>query len=306
MAIRTVAIFAPGEMGHALGRVLVNGGLRVTTNLADRSRRTRRLAAAAGIVDARDDVEAIESADIVLSVLPPDQAVDMATRLASAIAAVRDKPLYIDLNAVAPATAVEAAEIIDSVGGPFLDGGIVGPPPKPGRSLGPRLYVSGAPDAVQFALGLRHHGLDMRIVPGGVGAASALKMCYAAVTKGLTAIATVSLAAAKAYGIDRELAAEMAASQRMLSDRFERALPDMAPKAYRWVGEMEEVARTVADVGLDPKLFLGAADIYRLVTATSLGQETPEERSVGLTADEVAEIVAGALEAGMPADGAQE
>lgn len=303
MAIRTVAIFAPGEMGHAIGRVLVEGGLRVTTNLADRSRRTRRLAAAAGIIDARDDVEAIESADIVLSVLPPDQAVDMATRLASAIAAVTDKPLYIDLNAVAPATAVEAAEIIDSVGGPFLDGGIVGPPPKPGRSLGPRLYVSGAADAVQFALGLRGHGLDVRAVPGGVGAASALKMCYAAVTKGLTALATVSLAAAKCYGIDRELAAEMAASQRMLSDRFERALPEMAPKAYRWVGEMEEVARTVADVGLDPKLFLGAADIYRLVTATSLGQETPEERSVGLTANEVAEIVAGALEAGLPAEG---
>src|SRR3546814_1756097 len=81
-------------------------------------------------------------------------------------------------------------------------------------------------------------------------------MCYAAVTKGLTALATVSLAAARAYGVDRELAAEMAASQRMLSDRFERALPDMAPKAYRWVGEMEEVARAVADVGLDPKLFL--------------------------------------------------
>lgn len=305
MAIRTVAIFAPGEMGHAIGRVLVDGGLRVTTNLADRSRRTRKLAASAGIVDARDDVEAIESADIVLSVLPPDQAVDMATRLASAIAAVADKPLYIDLNAVAPATAVEAAEIIDSVGGPFLDGGIVGPPPRPGRSLGPRLYISGAADAVQFALGLRQHGLDVRSVPGGIGAASALKMCYAAVTKGLTALATVSLAAAKSYGIDRELAAEMAASQRMLSDRFERALPDMAPKAYRWVGEMEEVARTVADVGLDPKLFLGAADIYRLVTATPLGQETPEERSVGLTANEVAEIIAGALEAGLPAEGAE-
>lgn len=306
MAMRTVAIFAPGEMGHAIGRVLVEGGLRVTTNLADRSPRTIRLARDAGIVDAGGDVEAIESADIVLSVLPPDQAVDMATRLASALAAVGDKPLYIDLNAIAPATAVEAAEIIDSVGGPFLDGGIVGPPPRPGHSLGPRIYVSGAADAVQFALGLRTHGLDVRAVPGGVGAASALKMCYAAVTKGLTALATVSLSAAKAYGVDRELAAEMAASQRMLSDRFERSLPDMAPKAYRWVGEMEEIARTVADVGLDPKLFLGAADIYRLVTATALGQEMPEDRSIGLTADEVAEIVASALESGMPADGAEE
>ncbi len=303
MTIRTVAIFAPGDMGHAIGRVLVDRGVRVTTNLADRSLRTVRLASAAGIIDAGEDVAAIDGADIVLSVLPPDQAVDMATRLASAIGEVRRKPLYIDLNAVAPATAVEAAEIVDSVGGPFLDGGIVGPPPKPGRSLGPRLYVSGAADAVRFALDLREFGLDVRAVPGGIGAASALKMCYAAVTKGLTALGTVSLAAAKAYGVDRELAAEMAASQRMLSDRFERSLPDMAPKAYRWVGEMEEVARTVADVGLDPKLFLGAADIYRLVTATALGQEVPEDRSIGFTADEVAGIVAGALEAGMPADG---
>lgn len=306
MAMRTVAIFAPGDMGHAIGRVLVDGGLRVTTNLSDRSPRTKRLAEAAGIVDAREDVEAIGSADVVLSVLPPDQAVDMATRLASAIAMVDDKPLYIDLNATAPATAVEAAEIVDSVGGPFLDGGIVGPPPRPGRGLGPRLYISGAADAVQFALELRKYGLDMRVVPGGVGAASALKMCYAAVTKGLTALATVSLSAAKAYGVDRELAAEMAASQRMLSDRFERSLPDMAPKAYRWVGEMEEIARTVADVGLDPKLFLGAADIYRLVTATALGQELVGDRSVGLTADEVAEIVAGALESGMPAEGSEQ
>lgn len=303
MAIHTVAIFTPGDMGHAIGRVLVDNGVRVTTNLADRSRRTKKLAGQAGIEDMGEDVAAIEHADVLLSILPPDQSVDLATRLASAIATVRHKPLYIDLNAVAPASAVEAAEIIDSVGGPFLDGGIIGPPPKPGRSLGPRLYVSGAADAVQFALGLREAGLDIRVVPGGVGAASALKMCYAAITKGLTALATVSYAAAKTYGVDRELAAEMAASQRMLSDRFERSLPDMAPKAYRWVGEMEEIARTVADVGLDPKLFLGAADIYRLVTATALGQETPEQRTVGLTANEVAEIVASALEAGLPTGG---
>lgn len=300
MAIQTVAIFAPGDMGHAVGRVLVEHGVRVTTNLADRSPRTVRLAKAAGIRDAGEDVEAVDGADVVLSILPPDQAVELATRLASAIAAVRRKPLYIDLNAVAPATAVEAAEIIDSVGGPFLDGGIVGPPPKAGRGLGPRIYVSGAPDAVAYALGLREVGLDVRVVPGGIGAASALKMCYAAITKGLTAIGTVSLATAKAYGVDRELSAELVASQRMLMDRFDRSLPSMGPKAYRWVGEMEEIARTVADVGLDPKIYLGAADIYRLVAATALGQETPEERSVGFTADEVAELVAGALESGMP------
>src|SRR3546814_11877842 len=100
-------------------------------------------------------------------------------------------------------------------------------------------------------------------------------MCYAAVTKGLTALATVSLAAARAYGVDRELAAEMAASQRMLSDRFERALPDMAPKAVRWVGEMEEVGRPVPAVGIDPKLSLRAAYSHRPVPDPSPRPQPP-------------------------------
>ena len=300
MAIERVAIFAPGDMGHAIGRVLIDGGLRVTTNLADRSERTQDLSARAGIEDTGDDVTAVDGADLLFAVLPPGKAMELAQRLASALAMAAAKPIYVDLNAVAPATAVEIGEVIEGVGVPFVDGGIVGAPPKRGQGMGPRLYVSGHEDDVSRVLELRAAGLDMRAVPGGVGAASALKMSYAALTKGMTALAVQSLASAKAYGIDRELDAELVASQRMMRERFDRSLPGMAPKAYRWVGEMEEIARTFADVGLDPKLFLGAAETYRLVAETSLGHEVPESRTLGFTADEVAEIVAGALESGLP------
>ncbi len=300
MAIETVAIFAPGDMGHAIGRVLVRNSIRVTTNLADRSERTQDLAARAGIEDCGDDVAAVDGADLLFAILPPSKAMELAQRLASALAMAAAKPIYIDFNAVAPATSVEIAEVIEGIGVPFVDGGIVGAPPKPGQGMGPRLYVSGHDDDVSRVLELRAAGLDALAVPGGVGAASALKMSYAALTKGLTALAVQSLAAAKAYGVDRELDAEMVASLRMLRERFDRSLPGMAPKAYRWVGEMEEIARTFADVGLDPKVFLGAAETYRLVAETSLGREVPEHRTQGFTADEVAEIVAAALEAGLP------
>ncbi|WPZ35691.1 DUF1932 domain-containing protein [Thalassobaculum sp. OXR-137] len=303
MTIERVAIFAPGDMGHALARVLVAKGLTVTTNLADRSDRTRALARAAGITDTEDDVEAVDGADVLFSILPPSLALELAQRLASSLALARSKPIYVDLNAIAPASAVEVGEVIEGIGVPFVDGGIIGGPPKSASGMGPRLYVSGHEDDVTRVLELRNFGLDMRAVPGGVGAASALKMSYAAVTKGLTALAVQSLASAKAYGVDKELDAEMVASLRMLRERFDRSLPDMAPKAYRWVGEMEEIARTFNDVGLDPRIFMGAAETYRLVAGTQLGKEVPERRTIGFTADEVSEIIAGALEAGLPQSG---
>ncbi len=300
MTIDRVAIFAPGDMGHAIARVLTANGRTVTTNLADRSDRTRALAESAGITDTGDDVAAVDGADILFSILPPASALELAQRLASALALARSKPIYVDLNAIAPASAVEVGEVIEGIGVPFVDGGIIGGPPKSASSMGPRLYVSGHADDVGRVMELRDAGLDMRTVTGGVGAASALKMSYAAVTKGLTAIAVQSMASAKAYGVDRELNAEMVASLRILRERFDRSLPDMAPKAHRWVGEMEEIARTFNDVGLDPQVFMGAAETYRLVAGTPLGQEVPENRTFGFTADEVAEVIAGALEAGLP------
>lgn len=301
MTIERVALFAPGDMGHAIGRVMVQHGIDVVTNLADRSLRTMELAEKAGIRDVADDLAAVDGSDLLLSILPPAGAVPLAERLASAIGLAERRPVYVDLNAIAPATAVQVGETIDAVGGPFVDGGIVGGPPRAGGSGSPRLYVSGDPELVAVVLELRMAGLEVRAVEGGVGAASAVKMCYAAITKGLTAIATQAMTAARAYGVDRDLAKELAASQRMLLDRFDRGLPDMAPKAYRWVGEMEEIARSFADIGLDPRMFLGAAALYDMVAGTELGEEVPERRTIGFTAVEVAEILSRALEPPQPA-----
>lgn len=299
--IERVALYAPGDMGHAIGRVMVEHGIDVVTNLADRSIRTMDLAESAGIRDVADDLAAVEGSDLLLSILPPSQALPLAERLASAIGLAERRPIYVDLNAIAPASVVEVGEVIDAVGGPFVDGGIIGGPPRPGRGASPRLYISGEAELVEAVMSLRVTGLDVRTVEGGVGAASALKMTYAAITKGITAIATQSLTAARAYGVDEDLTRELAASQRVLLDRFDRSLPDMAPKAHRWVGEMEEIARTLADIGLDPATFLGAAAIYDLVSTTELGSETPEKRTLGFTASEVADILARSLEPPHPA-----
>ena len=115
---------------------------------------------------------------------------------------------------------------------------------------------------------LRGFGLDIRVVSDVIGDASAVKICYAALNKGITALATQLSVAANALGIERTLWEEFAASQSALVPRMQKQLPGMVPKAYRWVGEMEEIAKTFEHCGLSPKMFLGAAETYDFVTAT--------------------------------------
>jgi 3-hydroxyisobutyrate dehydrogenase-like beta-hydroxyacid dehydrogenase len=290
----TVAILAPGDMGHAVGRVLVEHGARVVTALAGRSARTAGRAAGAGIAALVDDRALVEAADIVLSILPPDRAVALAERVAAAIAAAA-KPLpFVDCNAVAPATARRIAGIVAAAGAPFVDAGIIGPPPKTGASA-TRFYASGA-DAARFAA-LGAYGLDIRVIGAEPGQASALKMCYAAMTKGVTAIQTEAMVAGRALGVEAALFDELRLSQAAMLKRAETALPEMPPKAYRWVGEMQEIAATFGAVGLTPRLFEGVAELYRFVEETPLGQETPDKRSRGRTLDDVVAVLAEALRA---------
>ena len=187
------------------------------------------------------------------------------------------------------------AEVIEAAGSRFVDAGIIGGPPRLDRpGAGPKFYASGR--HAQELAQLRDHGPDVRVMGSEVGQASALKMCYAALTKGLTALGTELLVAGRALGISEALESELRTSQGALYASFERSVPGMPPKAYRWVGEMEEIAATFGAVGLTPKILEGAADLYRFVERTPLGQETPETRTRGTTLNEVVEILAGALE----------
>lgn len=294
LSIHTVGIMSPGEMGHAIGRRLREHGLRVLTCLRGRSARTAALAAAAGIEDAGDDETLVREADVLLAVLVPAEALGLARRIATALQSTGATLLYVDCNAVAPQTARQIEQVVTAAGARFVDAGIIGGPPAPG-SPGPRFYASGA-HASEFA-SLRAYGLDIRVIGDQAGQASGLKMCYAALTKGLTALATELLVAAEALGLSEPLRDELQASQPALLGWIERQAPGMPPKAYRWVGEMEEIAATFGALGLTPRMHEGAAELYRFVARTPLGQETPEARRRGRTLDDLVSILAGELRA---------
>jgi 3-hydroxyisobutyrate dehydrogenase-like beta-hydroxyacid dehydrogenase len=124
---------------------------------------------------------------------------------------------------------------------------------------------------------LREFGLDVVVLDAEIGRASALKMCYAALTKGLTALCTELLTAAQVLGVSSALSQEFQISQAVLYQRMERGLPRMPAKSRRWVGEMEEISRTFEQAGLTPKILAGAADMYRFVGRTDLADRVPED-----------------------------
>lgn len=271
--IQTVAILSPGDMGHVVGQVLANHGVRVIAALADRSPRTQTLARQVGIQDVGTLTALVAEADMLLSILVPDQAVAAAKAVAQTLI-THPRPLYyVDCNAIAPQTTKTVGTVITAAGGHFIDASIIGPPPKqPGTT---RFYASGQ-DVATFAQ-LRNFGLEIHDLGREVGQASAFKMCYAALTKGLTALGTELLVAAEAFGISGALAQEFENSQPMLYKQLQQSLPGMPAKAHRWIGEMEEIVRTFAALGLTPQILAGAADLYRFVNQTPLARLTPED-----------------------------
>jgi 3-hydroxyisobutyrate dehydrogenase-like beta-hydroxyacid dehydrogenase len=269
----TVAIMSPGDMGHAVAATLRGHGLRVITCLAARSPRTRALAEKAGIEAVPDDEALVRAADLLLSIVVPAQAEHLARRIAAALERTRTDLLYVDCNAIAPVTARRIGQVIEAAGARFVDAGIIGPPPRAGART--PFYASGE-HAKSFAV-LRDFGLDVRPIGERPGDASAVKMCYAALTKGTTALMTELSVAAERLGVSGALRQEFSESQPAALARMNESLPAMIPKAHRWVGEMEEIARTFEDCGLTPKTYLGAAEIYDFVAHTPLGRISPEQ-----------------------------
>jgi 3-hydroxyisobutyrate dehydrogenase-like beta-hydroxyacid dehydrogenase len=267
-----VALLSPGDMGHSVGQVLVENGLRVITCLQGRSERTRGLAAEAGIEDVESYAEMVRQADLLLSIMVPAQAPRAAGRVAHALRETDAKLAYVDCNAIAPRTVRGIGEEITAAGGQFVDASIVGGPPRGGSS--PRFYASG-PDTSAFEA-LAGYGLHVVVLGDQIGQASAIKMCYAALTKGSSALMIELLTAARALGVSDALAEEFAKSQSANWARMQR-LPGVPMKSRRWVGEMEEIAKCFAGVGLTPRMLTGAADMYRLVGATRLADRTPED-----------------------------
>ena len=255
-----VSVIAPGMMGAAVGKRLVDHGLKVLTSLKGRSEETVERARAAGMISAND--EEIAATDFILSILPPGDAVALALRFAPVLTASNSKPFFVDCNAVSPRTVDRIAAVLAPTGSPFVDAGIIGSPPKP-NDAGPRFYASG-PAAPRFA-SLRQYGLDVRVLDGPISAASAMKMSYAGITKGTQALASAMLLAATRGGTADSLFAELQGSQPQMLAWLKRSLPQMPAKAYRWIAEMHEIADFVGEDPSAHELYVGAAHFYEQI-----------------------------------------
>jgi L-threonate 2-dehydrogenase len=263
-----VAIIAPGAMGAAVGKRLTAHGVRVLTSLTGRSEATVTRARAAGMTAASD--AEIAAADFMLSILPPGDALALAQRFAPILSASNAKPVYVDCNAINPATVARVAAVLAPTGCPFVDAGIIGPPPR-GDDAGPRFYASGE-SAGRFAV-LRQYGLDVRVLDGPLAAASALKMSYAGITKGTQAIGAAMMLAAMRGGSAAALFDELSFSQKEMLAQFKRQLPAMPAKAHRWIAEMQEIAGFVGDDPAARELYRGAAHFYERMAEDFCGDQ---------------------------------
>jgi 3-hydroxyisobutyrate dehydrogenase-like beta-hydroxyacid dehydrogenase len=255
MTSQTIGVLHPGDMGVTVGASARAGGSRVLWASEGRSAQTRERAAAAGLEDAKTLASLVAASGVIFSVCPPHSAVDLARH----VAAQGFSGVYVDGNAVSPGTAREIGRIIERGGATFVDGGIIGPPARARGTT--RLYLSGeqaGPIARLFAQG----PLEAIVLDGEPGAASALKMAYAAYTKGTSALLVSIRALAIRAGVDQALLDEWALSQKDLGARSERAAGETARKAWRFTGEMAEIAATFDDAGLPDGFFRAAGEIY--------------------------------------------
>jgi 3-hydroxyisobutyrate dehydrogenase-like beta-hydroxyacid dehydrogenase len=255
-----IVVIAAGEMGAAVGQRLRLRGATVRTSLRGRSAATKARAEAAGLIAVDDDIKLVEGADFVLSIMPPGEAKGLALRLVPALGAQRKKPVYVDCNAVAPATVRDIARVIMPAGCSFADIGILGGPPPKDGDVSPRLYVSG--DGARRCLELKDFGLDIRLMEGVVGEASAVKMGYACLTKGTQAIGAAMMLGAMRNNVAPAVKDALSDSLPEILNYDSRQMPRMFPKAYRWVAEMEEISKFLEASPGASQMLAGAAKLY--------------------------------------------
>lgn len=259
MNVKTVALLHPGNMGATIGAAAASSGVRVIWISENRSEASRRRASEAGLTEVESLREAVEQSAVILSVCPPHAALELARSVASFCFS----GIYVDANAVSRATAEAIGKIVTAAGAAFVDGGIIGSPVKrPGTT---RLYLSGS-RAAEVADLFAASMLDARAIGDAPGAASALKICYAGWTKCTDALVLAIRALAAREGIDEALLQEWAISQPELERRSIQAAAVAVPKAWRYVGEMKEIAAALANAGLPTGFHLAAAELYEKLT----------------------------------------
>jgi len=256
MATKKILLLHPGNMGATIGACAATGGAQVHWLSAQRSTASRARAEKAGLIEAKDFADAIKQSDIVLSICPPDAALSVATQ----VTAQKFTGIYVDANAVSRATAEAIGKIISAAGASFVDGGIIGAPVKQAGTT--RLYLSGA-KAQMIAELFAGSMLDARAIGVIPGEASALKVAYAAWTKGTDALILAIRALAAHEGVEQALLQEWRISQPALETKCTRAAASAVPKMWRYVGEMKEIAGAFESAGLPGGFHDAAAELCR-------------------------------------------
>lgn len=269
--VATIGILMPGDMGHGCAMAFRQHGLRVVTCIAGRSANTASLAAKAGIETLPSLADVVSAADLILSILPPEYALDQAQQIAAVMQDTGHFPDYADCNAVAPATVQSIAAAFDGTTANFIDAGIIGlnPITEHGRT---RLYVSGPDTGLIKQLDGR--GMVVRDLGTEIGRASAMKMIYASSTKGAFSLYAAVAVMAELSGLRAALFAEFAESRPATLTSIETMVPRIPLDAKRWIFEMEEIARTYESFGMTPAFHQGASAIMQMAANTPLAAET--------------------------------
>jgi 3-hydroxyisobutyrate dehydrogenase-like beta-hydroxyacid dehydrogenase len=256
MAQVTVGVLHPGEMGASVAAAARRGGAEVVWASQGRSTATHARAVADDLQDVGTLQNLVKTSDVIVSVCPPGVAADVAR----AVANCKFSRVYVDANAVSPETARKIAAIIEQGGATFVDGGIIGPPARSAGST--RMYLSG-PTARQVAPLFQDGPLEVIVLEGGAGAASALKVAFAAYTKGTAALLLAIRAFARTEGVETALVKEWELTLPGLPGQSEGAVRGSARKAWRFVGEMQEIADAFKAAGLPDGFHRAAAELYR-------------------------------------------
>lgn len=310
MSLPSVAVISLGSMGASIARLLRAHGYPTLTSLQGRSEATKKHAKSIDVQYFETDAELVEQSDVVLSIVPPEHAFKTATRIADAVKSTqrnKQAPLYfLDLNAISPKNARQTADAVKAVSSKLLliDGGIIGGPARlkeDGSWHCPSIIVSGPHQLSD----LPNNGedlvkvLNMKHIGDDIGKASGLKMVFASMTKGLTAIAIQAFTTAQRLGVHNELEEQLKQYSPKTGDLVQGGLVSMPPKAYRWIEEMRLIGETMRDEGgFESELFAEIAKVYDVVKHSELGKEQTEDRKRGLTTEDVAVLVAEQLEKG--------
>ena len=259
---------SPGDMGSGVGGVLGKNGLTVLTALDGRTAGSKRRAAEQGIENVGSIDDLVKASDLILSILVPSQALAFAQNLSDAIVRTSASVTVADCNAVSPTTAIKIGKIISSAGAKFIDAGIIGGSPRIGAV--PRFYASGENATILGELDGK--GISVPVMNGPIGHASGIKMCYAAISKGTLALHAATLMSAQSLGLLNDLINEMQVSQAKTLAAME-GVNSISAKAFRWIGEMEEIAATFEAAGATENIHLGAAETFRRIANSSIGHE---------------------------------